>query len=243
MDISNNDISNNNYELDFSKSKIVLMIGSCGSGKSNATKFIILDNTINKKIFNFGLVFSQTKYNEDYKFIDDKYIVKGYDEEILKKYIKKLERIREEKKELPPANFLIFDDLLGLLDGNNPFLKNLFAVHRHLNLTIILCFQQLKVGLTILREIVNYAIIFGSKRKDTIEACFQEFGQLFDNYKEFREHFLKCTEERFVAMLYDASIQEKENNYLCIKFPLIENINYKLKFDVKKIKNENNNKK
>jgi hypothetical protein len=46
------------------------------------------------------------------------------------------------------------------------------------------------------------AFLFNSKGKRTIEALYENFGQLFDSFKEFKEYFLECTKPKYTAMLY-----------------------------------------
>ena len=226
----NEEKEDKNSDIDFSSPCIILSTGKCKSGKTNAIKYLILKNSIDKKIFNFGIVFTRTKFNSNYDYIDQKYVFQGYQVDVLKKYISNLENIMQKKGKVPP-NFIIFDDLLGLLSKQNGFLNNLFACHRHTNTSIFLCTQHLKSGAsTTLREIVNYAICFNSKRRDTIESLYTEFGQLFDSYDEFRKHFLSVTKEKYHAMLYNSDIEYVNDNCLTYLAPSMDKINTVIKF-------------
>ena len=214
--------------LDFTKPKIVLLNGQCGVGKTKALKWIILKHTVDIPIWEFGIAFTGTKFDNDLDFLPDEYVFQGYDESILARYIDQLTKRKEDGEDIP-HNFLVFDDLHGIINNLSPLLKNLVTIHRHLNMTIIFSNQVLKSRNTTLREIVNYGIFFNTKRKDTIKAIFEEFGQLFDNFKEFKEFFLNATKEKYTAIFYDSSIDELEDNYMIFKAPLIEN-DVKLEF-------------
>ena len=204
-------------DIDFTESKIIILCGPPKRGKTNMIKYLILKNSVDRKIFNFGLVFCRTKFNnKDYTYIPDKYIIGGYDENILRKFIDNLEKLIKEKKKF--SAFLVFDDLIGILNRNDPFLINLWSIHRHLNLTIFIATQHLKGSSTntVFREVTNNGIFFRTNREDTIRAIYKEFGTNgFDKYVDFKNHFMKCTSEPFTGMYYDSS-SDKEN-YYCIR--------------------------
>jgi hypothetical protein len=83
---------------------------------------------------------------------------------------------------------------------------------------------------TTLREITTYAILFGSRQKNTIESLFDNFGQLFENIKAFKEHYFKITSAPFTAMLYDNRNEEIDDNYKRFKAPDMSKVKYKLDF-------------
>lgn len=72
-----------------------------------------------------------------------------------------------------------------------------------------------------LRECTTIAVLFNSKGHRTIEGLFENFGQLFDNIKEFKQYFLELTSEKYVAMLYLQDEDNIEENYLYFKAPLM----------------------
>ena len=61
-------------EIDFKNPQIVVCIGKPKRGKSNATKYFILKNSIDKKIFKYGIVFTKTKFNNDYNYVPSQYL-------------------------------------------------------------------------------------------------------------------------------------------------------------------------
>lgn len=201
------------------KPSVLLLVGKPGKGKSNAIKWFILKHTLNDKLYKFGIVFTRTKFNEDYNYIDQNFVYDNYSGDVLKSYLDKLQQQKMQKQEIP-RNFVIFDDLIGLLSKSDPFLTNFFGTHRHTNTDIYLATQHLKTGAsTTLREITTYAVLFGSRQKNTIEALFENFGQLFDDIQSFKEHYFNVTSEPFTAMLYDNRNEDIDSNYLSFKAP------------------------
>ena len=100
---------------------------------------------------------------------------------------------------------------------------------RHYNTIVLFAVQYLRTGIPVLRELVHYAIIFKSRRHDTLKAIYTEFGTLFETFDEFKQHFFEITNEKYNAMLYDRDL-DLDENYMKIKFPNMDNVNVKLEF-------------
>ena len=81
-----------------------------------------------------------------------------------------------------------------------------------------------------LRRIINYAVMSNIRDKDTLDSFHSDFGQLFDNFDQFKLHFFNVTKEKFTGMLYDSSIDNKDDNYLSIKAPDVSKLDIKLKY-------------
>ena len=207
-------------DIDLSgKAKCLVCIGACGKGKSVAISYILLKNLVDRKFFQFGLVFTNTKFSNEYHYLPDKYVIGGYDEEILKKYLNKLAKYKEKYGEVPP-NFIVFEDLIGLIRKQDPFLVSFFGSHRHLSCHLIFSFQHLNTGAsTLLREISTHALCWNSKQMNTMESIWLNFGQLFDNFEHFKKNFLDITKKKYSAMLYLQENDELENNYFVFKAP------------------------
>ena len=216
--------------LDFTKPRIVLCIGGPGKGKTNAVKWMLMKNTIdeNNKIFQAGIVFTRLKY--DYDYLPEEHIhTGGYDQSVLEEYLSVMEKYRDEHGE-PMSNFIVFDDLIGLLNKQDPYLINVMATHRHFGTSIFLNSQHLNTGAsTTLREITNYAVLFNSRGLNTLKSLYENFGQLFDTFDEFKQHFLECTNKQYHAMLYIFD-KDIEDNYLCFKPPDMSKSNYKIQY-------------
>jgi hypothetical protein len=128
------------------KPSVLLFVGKPGKGKSNAIKWFILKHSVDIKMYNFGIVFARTKFNEDYYYIDNRFVYGNYDQNILTQYLNNLQMYRMKNKKPPARNFVIFDDLIGLLGKNDPFLINFFGTHRHTNTDVYLATQHLNTG-------------------------------------------------------------------------------------------------
>ena len=220
--------------LDLSKEAVLLFCGKPRRGKTNAIRFLLTKHSLDKfqgcANYQFGLVFTRTKFNHDYDFLPDEYVIEGYDEEILAKYLQGLEDAIA-KGQKAPKNFIVFDDLIGLLSKNDPFLTNFLSTARHTNTQIYLATQHLKTGAsTTLREVCTHAIIFGSKTYNTTQSLFENFGGLFKNVNDFRKCLQETTKEPYTAMLYLQDEDNIQNNYLKFRCPDTSDWDYTLDF-------------
>ena len=213
--------------MDFSTSKLVFLLGKQGSGKSNTIKWII---TKNLDKFNFGIVFTGSSFDrKDYSYIPKKYVIQGYNEDILKKYLKSIEQYVE-KYGSAPLNFVVFDDLLMLLSRKDKFFINFLGNMRHYNSVVLFAQQVIRSsGIVGLRELTHYAIVFKTTRYDTLKAIYEEFGTLFPSFSEFKAHFSKVVSEPFSAMLYDRN-KELNENYLKFEPPDMSLLDVRLKY-------------
>ena len=218
--------------IDFKKPKIVMFIGKPNTGKSNAIKFEVIKN-VNNKIWSIGLIFTNSAFNnKEYDYMPRKYIIEGYKENILKKFVGSLKKyVKKHGKTL--NSYIIFDDLIGLLNTrNNPYLINLISIHRHIGLSILISAQVFKSSATstVVRCCVNYGIFFRSEKNDIIKAIYDEFGTEFASFEEFKTHFLKVTKKPYTALFYDQDTDSKENNFFAIKYPDVSKIKIELSF-------------
>lgn len=205
-------------ELDFTTPQICVFLGKPKKGKSWALRWNILKQTVDNKIFQYGIVFTRTKFNGDYDYLPDEYVYEDYDPMILQQYLDGLKKLDPEQ--IQPS-FIIFDDIQGVLSSLDPVLTSLNACHRHFKISIFYCFQYIygRGSTPVLRECTTMAFLFNSKGKRTLEALYENFGQLFDSFQEFKDYFLACTKPKYTAMLYIQDIDNKDENYLQFKAP------------------------
>lgn len=217
-------------DISFKTPKIVVSVGKPKSGKSNAVRYLLLKNILNKKFFKFGIVFTRTKFNDDYSYIPEKYVYTEFKPEILKKYMNGLEKLKKKTGKIPP-NFVIFDDQQGLLNRNDAVLVNYISSHRHFSSSLFFNFQYLFGASPILRNCTTHAILFNSKGLRTINGLFENFGMLFDNLQQFKEYFLKNTKKKYTAILYEQDENKLKNNYKKFKAPDMTDFkNFKLQY-------------
>ena len=214
-------------DLSFRKPQIVVCVGKPRSGKTLAVKSWILRNTLNKTdVFKFGIVFTRTKFNNDYSYIPDKYIYTEYKPDLLKKYMNGLEKMKKKRGKITP-NFVIIYEQQGLLNRNDSVLTNFVSSHRHYNTSIFFNFQYLFGASPLLRECTTYALMFRSVGHRTINGLFENFGMNFDNLQEFKNYFLKNTKKKHVGILYSQKENKKEKNYVRYKAPDISGTQWK----------------
>ena len=174
---------------------------------------------IDPRVFGRRLVVTAKQFfAQRLRDLERNYIYEDYDADILQRYLDGLKQLDE--KELQPS-FIIFDDIQGVLSGQDKVLTSLNACHRHFKISIFYCFQYIygHGSTPVLRECTTLAFLFNSKGKRTLEALFENFGQLFDNFKQFKEYFLACTKEKYTAMLYIQDVDNIDENYLQYKAP------------------------
>ena len=218
--------------ISFKKPAICVNIGACGAGKSNMLKYLLLKDVLNKKEqgFKFGIVFTRTKFNKDLDFLPDKYKYTEYKPELLKKYMNGLEKLKKETGKIP-KNFVIFEDQQGLLNRAEPVLTNFLSSFRHYNCSCFLNFQYLYGASPLLREIATYCIMFSSNSHRTMNGLFENFGQLFENYNQFRAYFKKNTHKPYTAIVYEQKQNKLKKNYKRYKAPNMKDFkNFKLQY-------------
>ena len=220
--------------LDLSGHACIILVGSPSKGKSNCIKYLLLKNSLDKfkgcAKYEFGIVFARSSFNDDYNFIPDEYVYTHYDQAVLQKYLEGLEKQIAEGKQVP-MNFVVLDDMIGLLNKHDPFLINAISRSRHTNTHYYFAVQHLKTGAnTTMREVCTHAIMFSSKSNNTLVSLYENFGQLFEKFEQFKEEFLKTTKEQYHAMLYLQGEDEIDNNYLSYKCPNVSKWDYKLDY-------------
>ena len=194
---------------------VILAVGKAKRGKSTMIKQIVLGKCL-AGYYQFGIVFCKTKFNHGYDWLPDKAVIEGFDEQVLDKYLSALKQHRQQTKQAI-NNFIIFDDLQGILTGTSQ-INNLLSTFRHYGSSIFICVQYLNQGVsTTIRENTDYVIAFNSKTENTIKSLWKNFGQMFNNYTEFKQHFLRTTSKPYTAMLFNEDEEDMTKNYIPIK--------------------------
>jgi hypothetical protein len=70
----------------------------------------------------------------------------------------------------------------------------------------------------IMREQTNFAIIFKTRTRRTLENLYESYGGLFPKLRDFSEHLDRATHQKYTAMLYSEAIVEGQN-YISIQAP------------------------
>lgn len=198
---------------------IIMNIGKCGRGKSHLTRYLLNYYTCRKPVFTGGIVFCGS-INSDYDFLPPKYVFEGYDENKLKNWIAHLKGKKKELGDGMPHNFVVFDDLLGILQ-NSAFFMNFVSTYRHTNTTIFVNNQYLASAAsgTQLRELTTYLFAFQTSTHRTIKCLYEWYGADYGSLKEFKEMFADRTKEPNSAMLYLDKEEDVKKKFLYFKAP------------------------
>lgn len=206
--------------------QMFVFVGKSERGKTHFMKWLLMDQIQREtNPLAFGVVFVRTKFKHSYDFVPDDKVFEGYDEEILQQYVRNLQAMFEEEGRLPP-NFIVFDDLVGILNNRGAWFVNFISTYRHLNIHIFIAVQYL-TGMhavsPIMREQTTFAIMFNSKTTRTITNLFENFGQLFEKKKDFQQYFFANTEPSkvgpYVCLVYNEREDELEKNYIPMRAP------------------------
>lgn len=219
------------FEIDFEKPQVMTFVGACGKGKSFLLRNLIKQFS-KQGVFKFGLVFSSTEFNPDYDFMPKGSVHGNYSEASLKRYMDKLKNYLEENpgSKLPP-NFLILEDLLGILKTNSSIFSNLISTYRHYNMSIFITSQYLVKNVsTLLRELTRTAFIFKTRFKNSQVALFESFGQLCESQDEFNQMLDDATKDKYSCLVYMADKESKEESYISFKCSG-DDETFKLKFN------------
>ena len=199
------------------KAMMFVLVGKSFKGKSHFIKWLVFNKFIyGRPPWEFGIVFAKTKFNSGYDYIPDNKVFQGYDERVLRKYISNLENVIQENGSIAPS-FVIFDDLVGILNNQTQWFINFISTHRHYNVNIIIAAQYLtgrNAISPIMREQTSVAVLFNSKTRRTLENLYESYGQLFPTLREFQDYFFTVTKEPYVAMVYFEDRDELSENYV-----------------------------
>lgn len=171
----------------------IIAFGKRRSGKSHMIRELLY---VHQGTFDRALVFTGTKHNGFYQrvpeecmppslrggrlgFVPDKAVIHRYDEHILKRFLAFQESVHEfedlwEEKGYRPEAVVVMDDCIGEQElsnsSHNGGVVDLFALGRHYRLMVIFMTQYPKAVGTILRDNVDYAIVFKQESDNAIEA-------------------------------------------------------------------------
>jgi hypothetical protein len=207
-----------NIEPLFSKPHFVCFLGRPRQGKSHCMRWL-LSKALAKNVFKFGIVFTNTKMNGDYDFIDDKYVIQGYDENVLQAYLdfveettkddeeeKEEEKKKSKKKKRPPENFIVFDDLAGVMKDSAVW-KSFISRYRHYNCSVLFGVQYATFLSTLARECITHACLFSQKTKRARKHIYETVGDTMDE-KPFNLLLDEMTSEPHHFMWYDANADD-----------------------------------
>jgi len=203
---------------------LVLFVGRSKSGKTYLLKYLLQYYSLQKRIFNFGMVLTGSIYNHEYDNFLPANAVHEYDESLLNGYIDALKKKKHETGGGKlPASFLVLDDCLGLVTQSSAW-RNLVSTYRHLNITIFLSVQYLRSDTsgTLVREQASVVCAFKSTNINTIKTIYDYWGSdVYSKLNDFKERYSAATDERHACLLYiaDDQLQDDAKNFYSFKAP------------------------
>lgn len=223
------EVATGSFELPLEEhAKIWVLTGVPASGKSYMMRYLMYLYGKERYFKGGGLVFSPSAYNGDYDFLPEKALKDKFDPDYLAAYIDNLKRKVREGKEKHgrdwklPHNFLILDDCLGTLNNNSEMMSQLFSCHRQHSTSIFILNQYLAANRnvsTLMRNVTNYSMMWPQTLKNSIDAMYNAFGQMFDNLEEFKNALNQCRRNKYSCLLYinSVEIESKDDAYRIIK--------------------------
>lgn len=210
--------------MDFKLPYTCGVIGKPQMGKTYLINWLMSYHSNNKSNdiydkLHYGLIFSHTKFNKSYNWLDNKFVYDHFNEKALQNLMKIQSDIRQKYNKMPPPCFLILDDAVN--DFNNKTLINAFFNYRHYNLTIICASQYPQIINSRIRSSLKYAFIFKQFTKRSIEAVYESYGELgFDKFIDFKNYILEKTGDfKFIFVNNNANSSIFEEQFKIMKCP------------------------
>jgi len=206
-------------EIPLNKPFFLIIAGKPGSGKSHLIKFIMMINHPNysNDPFEYGIVFTKTKFNGNYDdYIPDKLVHCMYNEQILANLLK-----MQADTQGAHRAFLILDDCLEERAFRSQLFTDLCTQFRHYNISFILSTQYIYKVPPTLRECSTGAIMFRQTTDASMDALWRSFGQWFGKCQDFKQYLLENTgDHKFIFFQPETSHEETiDEVYKVMKSP------------------------
>lgn len=154
----------------------ILLIGRRRTGKSFLTRWILYNK---RKVFPFGLVMTQTKYNKFWSTYIHKNSVWGdYSANTLGRLIQRQAvLVNNNTWGVDPRIFVVLDDLAADSQLRYDYmLRSFFYYGRHLKAFVIVTAQWFKSLAPGCRENADYIFLFGMTNINELDAIYEEYG-------------------------------------------------------------------
>jgi hypothetical protein len=196
---------------------LVIINGVQGGGKSHCIKYIMHEH---QKEFNWGLVFTQTAFNDDnFDYMDKKIVHCRYNEQALIGMKKIHESLIKQGKR--PRAFVIFDDCIyEEKQWRSPVLMSFLTQLRHYNVFCIISTQHANRLPPEVRTNAFGVLIFTMATKRALDALYESYGMFFDNFDAFKRFVLENTENhQFIYYNTRIKSAQLEDKYQVMKCP------------------------
>lgn len=155
---------------------VCLLTGRRRTGKSFLTRWILYNK---RKVYPFGMVMTQTKYNKFWSTYINKDSVWGdYSTEALKRLIDHQAYLVEHPEiGMDPRIFVVLDDLAADVQLRYDYmLRSFFYYGRHLKALVLVTSQWFKSLAPGCRENADLIFLFGMTNLNELEAIYEEYA-------------------------------------------------------------------
>lgn len=174
---------------------VVLVIGGRGSGKTT----LVLDILYHKRYLPFGTCFAGSvgSYREFVKKIPPLFIHKKFDEDVLRNFMTRMEKMVRKCGELgvgPVNAFLICDDIgYDKKSWRKEIVREVFMNGRHFKILMIVTLQYCMDLLPELRSNADYIFVFRDEVISNQLKLYEHFG-VFPDKNSFLKAYYCCTQ-------------------------------------------------
>jgi len=171
---------------------LLILNGICGSGKTHFMKYLLYRLT-SEGFVDYCIVFSPTKFTQQWNMLPEKYIFPEFNDETLQKIMEIQEK--QQKKQL----LLIFDDCLGSVKFNSKVVSRFFSCFRHYRAKVMLSTQNVNKIPPMIRDIASHIAIFETFAERCLTGLYDSYGHCFERYEDFRKYVkTKCRNYSFI---------------------------------------------
>jgi hypothetical protein len=117
-------------------------------------------------------------------------------------------RRKRKKPKKAPANFIVLDDLAGVLKDSAVW-KQFISRYRHYNTSVLFGVQYATFLSTLARECITHACLFSQKTKRARKHIYETVGDTMDE-KPFNVLLDEYTSESHSFMWYDANAPDDD---------------------------------
>jgi hypothetical protein len=181
---------------------LCLLVAPIGSGKTRLLKYLALLYASRIKCAKIYSNSGRDAYEENYSWINQKYVSDTWDEDGWKNFLSLALRI---KKNDPEAmNLLIFDDCIGMAKNlfKSQDAKKLITTLRFYNITLIISVQQIQSEVpTLVRGNLRDLFIFQQTDENGVKVLYESFGKGSQNLNvksEFENKVLTLEQYHFL---------------------------------------------
>ena len=174
------------------------------SGKSYLAKYV-LHSLVQQGLVDEVFIISQTEHiSKSFDIFDDDHIIREYNPSFIAKLIKQQsESIKKLGKEKAPKVVLILDDVIGTVSPNDSALNSLFTLSRHVNISVFLLVQHVKLVFSpCLRQNVDYLYI-GQLNDEALGVLFN-VAHFQGSLRDFKKYVGEKQQGKFTFVVYDS---------------------------------------